>query len=1851
MSSLLKNSNIKKKDMNHRWAESQQHLKMFKGKSAADWLYFNNSFIRIANSKGVGEELTKGTVNGKPALEYYSQMNFNQLQLLVSTTNKHFSAQRTSEEKLMIELIKAHPFVAYTVLGLKMPFNKNVFKDKAVNGEIIYTDNPAAEAHFVTEYVPRYQDEVFAKQYYRTWPMHLLVDELNGVQISTFDIMCAAGRLADARIASKSFNYEEIQAVISANSKLTSSDPNYVIGFANEKDAMESIRMKVGIDAPQIWDKYKTEEKHLQSELLKGEGHFSERRKLLGGLFTTYFNPTDAHRVKVQTDGNKFFEAYQITSHHYINLGADNADGFLKEAKSILLNKGDDVNEHLIRVREALQMYACVCYLNHQLEKLRKKPDEIDMDPNIIEYNSWDKTSDEIIAASIHEVVDYSVRLDVIVGSFSGTSKRFQTVVDALNHKSKHERSITSFLETLHNVDCSKAGQQSLEEESSEIDTKDKKRKQDNVYPAGSCINHPKSTTHTTEQCQGASKKVKVKANAAATTAAGSKEGQKHCDFCAKTRPSSMNTHWTKNCFFDPKSSNFKPKKDKPVKALNSVSVTKEEIGDLFSAAISELLNGKAGNDNCKLKAKPELKNVITWLLDSASNKTIIPTHLSHVLSNIRKTQGRVEFGDGKTLPVHGSGELGILNNIIVCDCKYPLLSTPQLCNDLKLHVYHYDNLALILKPSVDSYSNKITFKILAKATLNEDNLYVIEDLSEFESEKKAISNLQIVNRKYTNKQIKEGSCKHNNLKSLRNNMNLLMWDHVRLGHTSESLLKHNINQQSVLGLGLSTDEVSKLTLPACDTCMKARMKAFPMYPSLSEVIYEAFESILTDWVPMGTRSIRGFNGLILFVDKQSDVLFTYPAISSSEWLDKLETLIADYQHVVKTNGKPISIKFLNSDYASELHSHKANKFRAKHGDIRLHNSAPYKHEQNEMESRVGPFFVMVRSAMSYNNAPANYWCYASEYTTVTRNHLCKMGEKLPRLEILTKFKCDVSSFVPFFATGWAHVSEEERKRLQLGTDKHLKDRAREVRMLGYPMPYTIPDKTQTRIFSKNSYICLDVRANTSFIRHDCYFMHTPAQNDLLSAEVEKRSLEPQPLLPDGETSESLNEAYDKLFKANEEINNPPEEENNSFQKTSGPTNPEQTGTKLPATTADKVASICWKDRLRQKNNKINENNNDKAKEQPLQTRFVSKSRIKPISAAAKSLQQRIREIKNATVATDLKRAIEKNEKLSTKQSSMLQKLRSKIKHSAMIAKAKKKKLEHSENSEPTTLEQALTGAESEQWWEAFNLEMDRLTARNTWIILGDEIQLTETTGEVIKPIKSKFVFRKSVKQDGSTKFRCRLVACGYSQIPEKDYDETFAPTAKYRSLCTILHLAATYGWHIAGIDVENAFIESEIDKEIYMKLPTDVFGDKITGKPIRVKLMKSLYGLKQAGELWYQKLNQIFTDMEFTRLAHDICVFKYRDASTGNIVIILCYVDDILFIGNNESLINESIEKVMSKVTKITQGEVKRFIGVDLKRDLTNHTITLSQKPYIKKFCNEHGSKEESTLLPTDIPMPHTLDFSAVKEPTGIEPIRDVVGGARYLADRTRPDLLTAVGLLGSAANNPSSTHLRGVRYLVRYLEGTCDSHELVLGGGDKTDVTLFGYVDASHLPNGDSKPRLGFCFFLNLHSGSIYARSFKGTSVSHSSCESEIDAIDEAIKSAIWLRGFLDELGFAQTQPTVLHTDSQSAKTLSDSYNIGNKSAHITVRLNFIHEQIKRKVIELKFINTENQVADVLTKLLPMDQHKTFTKVLLTGHGGKPPTVTLKSKLSAIRLALKKKMSEPAKPKNITHETKMEE
>jgi len=136
----------------------------------------------------------------------------------------------------------------------------------------------------------------------------------------------------------------------------------------------------------------------------------------------------------------------------------------------------------------------------------------------------------------------------------------------------------------------------------------------------------------------------------------------------------------------------------------------------------------------------------------------------------------------------------------------------------------------------------------------------------------------------------------------------------------------------------------------------------------------------------------------------------------------------------------------------------------------------------------------------------------------------------------------------------------------------------------------------------------------------------------------------------------------------------------------------------------------------------------------------------------------------------------------------------------------------------------------------------------------------------------------------------------------------------------------------------------------------------------------------------------------------------------------------------------------------------------------------------------------------------------------------------------------------------------------------------------------------DASYITNDDSKSQYGFALFLNLNSGTVYARSSKcnkkSTTVDRSATEAEIKTIDETVKAILWFRGFLEELGYPQLQPTVIFTDSESAVTILTANQASSNTGHVTMRINAIHESIKNNQITLKWISTHDNIADVLTK-----------------------------------------------------------
>jgi hypothetical protein len=279
----------------------------------------------------------------------------------------------------------------------------------------------------------------------------------------------------------------------------------------------------------------------------------------------------------------------------------------------------------------------------------------------------------------------------------------------------------------------------------------------------------------------------------------------------------------------------------------------------------------------------------------------------------------------------------------------------------------------------------------------------------------------------------------------------------------------------------------------------------------------------------------------------------------------------------------------------------------------------------------------------------------------------------------------------------------------------------------------------------------------------------------------------------------------------------------------------------------------------------------------------------------------------------------------------------------------------------PRTIDEAIQpGPYANYWRKAIDDEFDEILGRQTF-----RLQQSSNYNPLIdKLIKSKYVFRVTRQDDGSLKFKFRFVACGYSQIEGYNYFDTFAPTAKSQSIHAVAHIAATEDWEISIGDVGNAYLESQLDAPVFMKLPIDVvqyFISKGYDKVEIVELLLALYGLKQSGNLWNKKIHSILIEDQFTQHTHDKCVY-YKLTEAANMIIVLVHVDDIFATSKEQKDIDNCFNHINSKVKKL---KVKNdigidkssiFLGIQIRRDREAKQIHLSQSDYAIQVVKTYG-------------------------------------------------------------------------------------------------------------------------------------------------------------------------------------------------------------------------------------------------------------------------------------------------------
>jgi transposase InsO family protein len=490
-------------------------------------------------------------------------------------------------------------------------------------------------------------------------------------------------------------------------------------------------------------------------------------------------------------------------------------------------------------------------------------------------------------------------------------------------------------------------------------------------------------------------------------------------------------------------------------------------------------------------------------------------------------------------------------------------------------------------------------------------------------------------------------------------------------------------------------------------------------------------------------------------------------------------------------------------------------------------------------------------------------------------------------------------------------------------------------------------------------------------------------------------------------------------------------------------------------------------------------------------------------------------------------------------------------------------------------------------WCTAMNEEFSALQRQKTWSLIP------LPPGKNI--VGCKWVFKLKRNSDGSiSRYKARLVAKGFHQQYGIDFAETFSPVVKPPTVRLILALAVTYNWPLKQLDVRNAFLHGILKEEVYMQQPT---GYVDSTHPTHVcKLHKSIYGLKQAPRAWFESFTTQLLTLGFHPSSADSSLFIYKEGPI--IAFLLLYVDDIVLTGNNPFFLQQLITSLSQVFELKDMGVLHYFLGLQITR--SSQGLTLTQTKYATDLLTKHNMLNCSPCKTPCVPNTR-LSATCGKPLTDVHAYRSLVGALHYLTF-TRPDLLFAVHQVCQFMQAPTDIHLTAAKRILRYVRGTID-HGLFYTPGP-ISLSAFSDADWAGDPN-DRRSTSGLLVFLG--NNPITWSAKKQLTVSRSSTEAEYRALASASAELCWLCTLAKDLGLYLYDPPILWCDNVSALAIASNPVFHARTKHIEVDFHFIRERVLRKDLQVKFVSTVDQLADIFTKGLPSPRFQDLCSKLL--------------------------------------------
>ena len=499
--------------------------------------------------------------------------------------------------------------------------------------------------------------------------------------------------------------------------------------------------------------------------------------------------------------------------------------------------------------------------------------------------------------------------------------------------------------------------------------------------------------------------------------------------------------------------------------------------------------------------------------------------------------------------------------------------------------------------------------------------------------------------------------------------------------------------------------------------------------------------------------------------------------------------------------------------------------------------------------------------------------------------------------------------------------------------------------------------------------------------------------------------------------------------------------------------------------------------------------------------------------------------------------------------------------------------------------------------------EVNNFIYRKAWV----PRKLADVRSSGREPVPVKWVFKTKLEPNGTERLKSRIVTKGYLQVPGVDYTERFSPVATDTSTRMIVGFTLYYhwlgeNWTCEAFDVEAAFLEPILDILMYIKWPEGMvelgFLTEDEYNSTCVELKRSMYGNVDAALRWQREFTEyLVKECGFTVCRTDPCILYLREKDELKIVMSI-HVDDSLCSGSRENL-DALYEKVKKRYKISTLGQITKYLGVQYEWKLDNKgelyviaSMEKNAKEIIEYFEKVTGDSTKTYDTPG---WPNSVLNKNDQEVIMLEEYRSLVGKLLYYTVKVGPDCANVARDLARHMSNPGEEQWKAMGRVVGYLKGK-KLHGHIMRR--PRELQAVQYCDASYAT--DPVLRRSISGMIGTLGGMIVSWSSRTQKITTlSSTESEYIALGECGQELKFICMFLQEVGVGKI-PGIIFEDNEGAIFLAKNSQVGMRTKHIDVKYHFVRDLIQNKYLDIMYVRSEDNYADLMTKNVNRETHE---------------------------------------------------